>query len=173
MRADADARLAEEAARALEWDLWVPRGRVTATVRDGWVTLEGEVDSRFQQVAAQGDVARLPGVVGVRNALTLRPVPAAAEVAARLVSVLGAAAEALLVETFPGAVVIRGTVASRRARESAVRALRSVAHVTEVVDHLQVVDRGRIQSNRTVSHRESRGSRGTRSRSSGSSAPSA
>jgi len=140
MRADADERLAEEAARALEWDLWVPSGRVAATVRDGWVTLEGEVDSRFQKVAAEGDVARLAGVVGVRNALTLRPVPVAAEVTARLASVLGGEAEVLRVETFPGAVVLRGTVASWSARAGAACAAGSVPGVREVVNHLQVCE---------------------------------
>jgi len=139
--ADADARLAEEVACALEWDLWVPDARVRATVVEGWVTLEGEVDSRAQCEAAQHDVARIPGVAGVTNALTIRPVPPAEEVEARIACALGACAVpgAIRIETFPGAVRLRGTVTSRAEHEAAGRAAGSVPGVTEVLNHLQVL----------------------------------
>ena len=139
--AGADASLAEEVARALLWDLWVPDARVQATVAEGWVTLEGEVDSRAQREAAQRDVGRIPGVVGVTNALTVRPTPPVEEVEARIVQVLGGCAVpgAIRIETFPGAVMLRGTVTSRAEREAAGHAAGSVPGVRELLNHLQVV----------------------------------
>lgn len=136
-----DAHLAEEVARALLWDLWVPDARVRATVAEGWVTLEGEVDSRAQREAAQRDVGRIPGVAGVTNALTIRPVPPAEEVEARVACALGGhvAPGAIRIETFPGAVMLRGTVSSRTEREAAGRAAGSVPGVRELLNHLQVL----------------------------------
>jgi len=140
-QAAADARLAEKVARALLWDLWVPDARVRATVGEGWVTLEGEVDSRAQCEAAQRDVARIPGVAGVTNALTIRPVPPAEEVEARVACALGGrvAPGAIRIETFPGAAMLRGTVSSPAEREAAGRAAGSVPGVHELLNHLQVV----------------------------------
>lgn len=139
--AGTDACLAEEVARALLWDLWVPDARVRATVVDGWVTLEGEVDSRAQVEATQRDVTRIPGVVGVTNALTVRPTPPVEEVEARIVRVLGGCVVpgAIRIETFPGAVMLRGTVTSRAEHEAAGRAAGSVPGVSEVLNHLQVI----------------------------------
>jgi osmotically-inducible protein OsmY len=139
--AEADARLAEEVAVALLWDLWVPDARVQARVAEGWVTLEGEVDSRCQREAAQRDVARIPGVAGVTNALTIRPVPPAEEVEARIACALGGCAVpgAIRIETFPGAVRLHGTVSSRAEREAAGRAAGSVPGVRELLNHLQVL----------------------------------
>jgi osmotically-inducible protein OsmY len=135
-----DAALAEEVHRALEWDLWVPRRRVRAFAREGWVTLEGEVNSRCQKEAAVRDASRVPGVRGVTDAITIRPTPAPADVRARIGGVLAGpdAAGAIRVETFPGAVLLRGIVRSSVEREKAERAARTAPGVSEVVNGLEV-----------------------------------
>jgi osmotically-inducible protein OsmY len=43
------------------------------TVSKGWVTLRGEVRWRYQKRAAERTVRRLPGVRGVTNLITIRP----------------------------------------------------------------------------------------------------
>lgn len=94
MKSDAELRCTDDVVadavwRALAWDLWVPDARVKVSVLDGRVTLQGEVDSRFQREAAVRDVSRLPGVRGLVDLLTIRPTPDPAEVGA----CVGAAAE--------------------------------------------------------------------------------
>jgi osmotically-inducible protein OsmY len=68
-----------EVANALYWDLAIPAYRVVATVDDGWVTLLGEVERPYQRSCAEADVLRVPGVLGVRNKIAVRPVEQSGE----------------------------------------------------------------------------------------------
>ncbi len=61
-----------EVANALYWDLAVPRDRVTAKVHHGVVTLTGVVERPYERSCAEADVLRVPGVIGVRNAIVVR-----------------------------------------------------------------------------------------------------
>jgi osmotically-inducible protein OsmY len=62
----------DEVLNALHWDFALPRGSLGVKVRDGWVTLSGEVDQPYQKACAEADVKRVPGVVGVRNEIIVR-----------------------------------------------------------------------------------------------------
>ena len=68
---DADRREDDEirgvALQALIWDTEVPSDSVDVNVRDGWITLKGEVTYQIQSDAAYDDVATLYGVYGVTN----------------------------------------------------------------------------------------------------------
>ena len=64
-------RIAAEARNAIFWDLTVPRDRVSVRCDQGWVTLTGSVERAYQRSAAEADVRRVPGVVGVTNAITV------------------------------------------------------------------------------------------------------
>ena len=54
-----DVILAGAAAAALDWDTFVPKGKVTVAVQRGWVTLGGTVEYAFQRDAAQRAVQNL------------------------------------------------------------------------------------------------------------------
>src|SRR3989440_781476 len=54
-----DADIAAAAARALEWDAFVPTDKVHVTVSNGWVTLKGEVEWQYQKEDAERVVRRL------------------------------------------------------------------------------------------------------------------
>ncbi|RBP16131.1 BON domain-containing protein [Roseiarcus fermentans] len=56
---------------ALHWDVAVPRHRVAVEVKDGWVTMSGQVDLPYQRQCAESDVRHVPGVVGVINQIRL------------------------------------------------------------------------------------------------------
>ena len=62
-----DTDVAHAAVRALEWDAFVPVGKVDVTVSKGWVTLKGEVEWNYQKQDAERAVRRLQGVKGVSN----------------------------------------------------------------------------------------------------------
>src|SRR3981189_2448875 len=67
-----DADIAAAAVRALEWDAFLPAGKVHVTVSKGWVTLKGEVDWQFQKQDSERVVRRLTGVKGVTNLVTVK-----------------------------------------------------------------------------------------------------
>jgi osmotically-inducible protein OsmY len=68
-----DREIAQAVRHALVWDVYVPDRRITSTVSDGWVTLEGDVDLWHQREDALRAVERLSGVRGVTNRITIQP----------------------------------------------------------------------------------------------------
>src|SRR5947209_18530288 len=74
-----DPDIAEAAVHALEWDAFVPSGKVQVTVSKGWVTLKGEVEWQYQRQDAERVVRRLTGVKGVSNLITVKPHTTATE----------------------------------------------------------------------------------------------
>jgi osmotically-inducible protein OsmY len=116
---------------------------VEAQVRDGFVTLTGTVEWRYQREAAESRTAGVPGVVGIDNAIALaraldaRPAGDAIRWAFRRDAVLDAGG--LSVETFSGGLVIlSGTVSSWAAHDHALAAAWSAAGVTDVDDRIGV-----------------------------------
>jgi len=68
-----DEAVAAAAIERLSWDVVVPRDSVKVKVQSGWITLTGEVEWHFQKEAAEEDVRKLYGVVGVSNEVTIKP----------------------------------------------------------------------------------------------------
>ena len=66
-----DADLAHAVCHALECDALVPDVEILPTVSHGWVTLEGVVSTRHDQIAVERAVRRVIGVKGATNALRL------------------------------------------------------------------------------------------------------
>jgi len=62
-----DAEIRGAALQRLAWDSEIPGDYLDVHVRDGWVTLKGDVDFQFQSDVAFDDVAGLHGVTGVTN----------------------------------------------------------------------------------------------------------
>jgi len=68
-----DTDIAQRAVDTLRWRSGIPAQRITATVSDGWVTLEGDVDFHFQKQEAERSVNTLTGVSGVANKIRVIP----------------------------------------------------------------------------------------------------
>jgi osmotically-inducible protein OsmY len=68
-----DDEIAAAALQVLAWDVLVPHDSVMVTVDKGWITLSGRVDQFYQKKAAEQDVRRLVGVLGVSNETTIKP----------------------------------------------------------------------------------------------------
>lgn len=73
-----DAELTRRVGAVLSWNAQLPPGHVKGAVRDGTVTLTGEVDWQFQKNLAEDQVRELAGVTAIENRISIRP---AAEVA--------------------------------------------------------------------------------------------
>jgi osmotically-inducible protein OsmY len=68
-----DADIAAAVLHAIKWDTDVPEDLIRVIVRDGWITLEGTVDSAFQREAADRVVRRMIGAQGLTNSILVRP----------------------------------------------------------------------------------------------------
>ena len=66
-----DDEIRGAALQSLVWDAKVPNS-VDVSVRDGWVTLKGQVSEQYQSDAAYDDVSRLYGVYGITNEIVVK-----------------------------------------------------------------------------------------------------
>ncbi|HWA88756.1 MAG TPA: BON domain-containing protein [Rhizomicrobium sp.] len=135
----ADDQIARRALDILGWDTVVPKDAVRVVVRDGHVTLSGEVHWQFQRLAAEDDVRRLTGVVGVVNNITLKRHLQPADVKRRIEDALkrSAEVEAQSVDVRlldDGVVELSGRVRSWQERDVVERAAWSVPGVSTVRD---------------------------------------
>jgi osmotically-inducible protein OsmY/prolyl-tRNA editing enzyme YbaK/EbsC (Cys-tRNA(Pro) deacylase) len=137
-----DSDIARAALNALEWDVWVPEERVTVTVSDGWIKLEGTVDTQHQKLAAERAVRALTGVKGVTNLITVTPTVQPADVTTKIAGAFQRSAvldaRQIQVETHGGRVVLRGNVRTWAERATAERAAWAAPGVAEVENQITV-----------------------------------
>ena len=115
---------------------------VTAHVRHGAVTLEGEVIWNYQRDAAERAIRHLAGVVAVNNAIALKPLASATEVKEKVQAALQrqatADAKSIHIETSGGKVTLTGHASSWQSIEDAANAAWAAPGVTEVVDQVKM-----------------------------------
>jgi len=68
-----DTDIAAAAINQINWSTTIPTGAVQATVNNGWITLEGEVEWWFQKNAVEDLVRQIAGVKGVANLISISP----------------------------------------------------------------------------------------------------
>ncbi len=137
----ADDEIAKRVLDILNWDSALPENAIRITVQDGWVNLEGEVDWQFQRAAAQNQVSKLSGLVGIINNITLKARPQSPEIQHHIEAALRRNAKidaaAIRVSVLAnGQVVLAGRVHSWTERNAAEDAAWSVPGVTFVENHL-------------------------------------
>lgn len=138
-----DDEIAQRALSVLAWDVVVPRDSVHVRVRNGWVTLTGEVDWNYQREAALADVRRLTGVAGVFNDIALKPSVQVGDVKQRITDALKRHAEVeasqiQITVRDGGTVEIEGGVDNWDERQAVVRAAWSAPGVRAVTEHLRI-----------------------------------
>jgi osmotically-inducible protein OsmY len=138
-----DTDIAHAAVEALKWNVEVPDTAIKLTVKDGWITMEGDVDWEFQRRAADRSVRFLTGVKGVVNRVTVhRASVSALEVQRHITDALKRSAtvdaQRISVEARDGRVVLRGKVRSWAERTDAEAAAWAAPGVSAVEDDITV-----------------------------------
>ena len=137
-----DEDIARVAKNHLDWDYLVP-DTVKVQVTDGWVTLKGVAEWRFQKDEAERVVRPLVGVKGVYNEISVTPKVSAIDVKVKIENALKRSAETdaehIKVDTSDGKVTLKGTVSSWAEREEAERAAWAAPGVTKVEDLITVL----------------------------------
>jgi osmotically-inducible protein OsmY len=138
-----DLDIGTASAAALEADRFVPKGAVTAEVKDGFVTLTGQVRRHFQRKAAEHAVGRVAGVRGITDQITLTDEPIPSDVAARINRSFERNAvidESLIKVSNEGhTIYLDGTTSSYVSMEAAVSTAWDAPGVTEVVNRLMII----------------------------------
>jgi len=137
-----DTDIAAAAVSALKWDASVPSDAVQVTVRDGWITLEGEVERYYQKYAAERAVRTLRGIKGVVNNVKLKARVQPGDVQDKIEAAFKRSAEIdarrISVEAHDGRVILYGSVRSWTERDEAEQAALAAPGVTAVENHVAV-----------------------------------
>lgn len=137
-----DTDLAAMIRLALEWDAFVPETRIRSTVSEGWVILEGEVDSWSEREDAERAVRNLAGVRGITNKIQIKPTEMAQDVRKSIEDALARHASrdarGIGVEVRDGQAIVSGVVHSWTERQTVLGAVTGTKGVRSVDDRLQV-----------------------------------
>ncbi|MET1083422.1 MAG: BON domain-containing protein [Burkholderiales bacterium] len=138
----ADPAIARDAVDALKRELPYSSEQIKVVARDGWLTLEGEVEWKFQSERAERAVRRISGLKGVTNLIKIKARATPSEVKERIEEALKRTAEVdaqkITVEVSGNEVTLRGTVRSWLERQEAERAAWRAPGVTQVTNRITI-----------------------------------
>src|SRR5882757_4310276 len=137
-----DPEIARDAVAAIKSQLPISSEHIKIVVKNGWVTLEGQVEWQYQRQTAESAVRRIKGVKGVSNLIQLQPRARPDEIRHKIQEAFKRNAEVdanrIMVEANGSEVILKGTVRSWVEREEAERVAWSAPGVIRVEDRIIV-----------------------------------
>ena len=137
-----DEGLAERIANVLKWNVSLPGKEIKAEVKDGIVTLRGEVDRHYQRTNIHKNIEHVGGVVGVVDLITLKSQVTASDIQVRIKEALKRHADVeaskIKVSVADGTVTLDGDVDSIEEMDRVEDAAWAAPGVHRIVDNLRV-----------------------------------
>jgi len=137
-----DPDIARDVIAQMKWELPFSYEKIKTVVKNGWVTLEGDVEWNYQRTRAESAALRVKGVLGVSNFIKVAPRVSPVEVKSKIENALKRSAQLdasrIIVEANGSEVVLKGTVRSWAEREEAERAAWLAPGVTKVDDRIAI-----------------------------------
>lgn len=137
-----DEDIADQIAQVLKWNLTTDSNKIQAMVRNGLVTLTGEVVWNYRRSDAATHVASIRGVSEVRNEIKVKSRAQKKDVAKEIARALhrnaNIEASHITVDVAGSRVTISGNVRAWYERTLVEEAVWAAPGVTEIVDNLQI-----------------------------------
>jgi osmotically-inducible protein OsmY len=137
-----DPEIARDAVTRIKAELPYAWEKIRVIAKNGWITLEGEVEWNYQRERAEAAVRRVRGVKGVTNSIQVKPSVPPTEIRRKIEEALRRAAEIdasrITVETNGSEVILRGSVRSWAERQEAQRAAWAAPGVAKVDNRIIV-----------------------------------
>ena len=137
-----DPEIARDAIAAIKSRLPVVAEQIKVLVRNGWITLEGDVEWDYQRSAAESAVRRVKGLKGVTNTIQVKPRVPASEIKRKIEEAFRRSAEIdanrITVEAHEGEVILKGTVRAWAERQEAERVAWSAPGVRRVENRITI-----------------------------------
>jgi osmotically-inducible protein OsmY len=138
MRSDTD--IAEAAANALRWHVSTGASQIQSVVKEGYVTLSGQVEWGFQKTSAESAVRHLMGVKGIMNNIVVKTAIKAGDVKQKIEDAFKRHAiqdtKGIDVNVNDSTVTLKGRVRTWQEREDAARAAWAAPGVGNVDNQL-------------------------------------
>lgn len=138
-----DTEIAEVVKNALRWNSAVDEDKIEVKVDHGWVTLDGEVEWKYQKGIAYNSIEGLLGVRGISNNIKIKPAPIDTtdikhKIAAAFHRNATIDSHAIRVEADGNRITLRGTVMSYAEKEEAERVAWSSPGVLQVDNKIEI-----------------------------------
>jgi osmotically-inducible protein OsmY len=137
-----DEGLAERISHVLAWNVSGSGKGIKAEVKNGVVTLTGEVEWQYQRANIEKNIEHVAGVISVVDLITIKPHAATAEVQKKISEALKRHADIeaskITVSAYEGTVTLSGTVESLAEMDRIENAAWAAPGVSKVIDNLRV-----------------------------------